>query len=169
MAILFQLLQEVGFAPPLFATFNNGLVYQYIPGEVLTVETVCSPAVYPLIARKMAKLHKLCLHSSQSKPALWSKCEKFINLISEHYSPIEKQNRWATVTILRLLKLDKVQLRNNVEVKWTPQVPPSTRIEVLKWGEYTVFTCLWIVWHQVSDFYASFGGYIIVLVIFLSL
>lgn len=90
---LFQLLQEAGFAPPLFATFDNGLVYQYIPGEVLTVETVCSSAVYPLIARKMAKLHKLRLHSSQSKPALWSKCENFINLISEQYSPIEKQKR----------------------------------------------------------------------------
>lgn len=89
----FQFLQGEGFTPPLFATFNNGLAYQYIPGEVLTVDTVRSMAVYPLVACKMAQLHKLRSHPANHKPALWAKLEKFVSLIPEEYSPVEKHQR----------------------------------------------------------------------------
>ncbi|XP_046665616.1 ethanolamine kinase 1 [Homalodisca vitripennis] len=92
-----KVLQGVGFAPPLFATFNNGLAYQYIPGEVLTVETVCAPSIYPLIARKMAQLHKVKFHDSQPQPTLWAKIRKFISLVPNEYAPSEKQQRYVSL------------------------------------------------------------------------
>lgn len=89
-----QLLQGVGFAPPLYATFNNGLAYQYLPGEVLTVDMVRDVQVYPLIARKLAQLHRLTLRGSkQQQPAVWAKVHQFIDNIPAHYSPPEKHER----------------------------------------------------------------------------
>lgn len=93
---LFQLLQGVGFAPPLFATFNNGLAYQYIPGEVLTVETVRSPEIYPHVARRLAQLHRLRLHDYQHEPMLWPALDKFIKLIPQQYSDPDKQKRYES-------------------------------------------------------------------------
>lgn len=91
---MFQYLQNVGFTPPLFATFNNGLVYQYIPGEVLTVETVRDVAAYPLVARKMAQLHKVRANDTCCKPMLWPKLEQFISLVPEQYAYADKQIRY---------------------------------------------------------------------------
>ncbi|XP_054262973.1 ethanolamine kinase 1 [Macrosteles quadrilineatus] len=92
-----KLLQGVGFAPPLFATFNNGLAYQYIPGEVLTVETVRSPEIYPHVARRLAQLHRLRLHDCQHEPMLWPALDKFIKLIPQQYSDPDKQKRFASL------------------------------------------------------------------------
>lgn len=94
--IVLQLLQKAGYAPELYATFNNGLAYKFIPGEILTVDTVRSLSVYPLVARMVAKLHRLdCGESVERMPALWDKIAQFIRLLPDQYSPSEKHDRFV--------------------------------------------------------------------------
>lgn len=94
--ILLQLLHKAGYAPELYATFNNGLAYKFIPGEILTVDTVRSPSVYPLVARMVAKLHRLdCGESVERMPALWDKIAQFISLLPDQYSLPEKHDRFV--------------------------------------------------------------------------
>lgn len=41
----------------LFASFQNGLAYQFLPGTMLTMESVIDPVVFPLVAKACAKMH----------------------------------------------------------------------------------------------------------------
>ena len=43
----------------LYATFRNGIAYQYLSGSVLTYETVSNALVFPAIAKACAKLHSI--------------------------------------------------------------------------------------------------------------
>ena len=43
----------------LYASFQNGLAYQFLPGSTLTMETVIDPLVFPLVARACAKMHSI--------------------------------------------------------------------------------------------------------------
>ena len=44
-------------APPLFASFENGLCYAFAPGSPLDVESVREPRVARLVARHLARVH----------------------------------------------------------------------------------------------------------------
>ncbi|XP_025195599.1 ethanolamine kinase 1 [Melanaphis sacchari] len=87
----FKLLYRAGLAPDLYATFDNGMVYKYIKGETLTTSTVRDPSVYRLVAKTMARFHRLstnCISAEDGtiKSQLWSKMEQFINLIPKRFS-----------------------------------------------------------------------------------
>lgn len=87
----FKFLYRAGVAPDLYATFDNGMVYKYIRGETLTTTTVRDPIIYRLVARTMAKFHRLGASGKRTddgttKSELWSKMEQFANLIPESYS-----------------------------------------------------------------------------------
>lgn len=91
---LLQLLQDVGYAPQLYATFQNGLVYEFVPGEVLTVDTVRSPDVFPMVARMMARIHHIdCGSNVPRSPALWDKVNNFLGLIPAKYDYHDLQER----------------------------------------------------------------------------
>lgn len=91
MAMLFK----AGLAPELYATFNNGLVYEYVPGVTLNSTTVHDPKIWPLVAKNMAKMHKLPLSPAEAKaePMLKTKYIKFLDLIPEVFSDPAKQKR----------------------------------------------------------------------------
>lgn len=83
-----------GYAPKLFATFENGMVYGYVHGEVLNIHTCRDVSVYPLVASMLAKMHKLHYEENfQKVPIVWNKCERFIELIPDTYSDPDKQQR----------------------------------------------------------------------------
>ena len=44
-------------APPLFARFNNGLLYKFTSGDVCTPQDIRTPAVYRSIAEKLGSWH----------------------------------------------------------------------------------------------------------------
>ncbi|XP_022198571.1 ethanolamine kinase 1 [Nilaparvata lugens] len=91
----FILLQDFGYAPQLYATFHNGLVYEFVPGEVLTVGSVRSPAVYPLVARVMAGMHHVdCGPHVARQPALWDKVNNFLALIPDRFHSSHMQKRF---------------------------------------------------------------------------
>jgi len=67
------------------------MVYKYIRGETLTTTTVRDPIIYRLVARTMARFHRLGVSGKRAddrttKSELWSKMEQFANLIPERYS-----------------------------------------------------------------------------------
>lgn len=82
-----KLLQSYGFAPNLFATFKNGLAYEYVPGVTLTSDTIVKPKVWRLIARRMAEMHKIdCGFEYVKEPSLCSKMNQFFDLIPEKFT-----------------------------------------------------------------------------------
>lgn len=91
-----KLLHRYGFAPRLYATFCNGLAYEYVPGRTLNVDTVKDPNVWPLVARQMAKMHKITLGESEVgnvEPMLYGKMQQFFKLVPKKFSDPEKQKR----------------------------------------------------------------------------
>lgn len=52
-------LNSLELAPPIHARFGNGLVYGYIEGRSLNFNELSNDILYPLIAAKLACLHKL--------------------------------------------------------------------------------------------------------------
>lgn len=53
-------LNSLDLAPPIHARFGNGLVYGFIEGRSLNYDELSSNNLYPLIASKLACLHKSC-------------------------------------------------------------------------------------------------------------
>lgn len=91
MAMLFK----AGLAPQLYATFQNGLVYDFVPGVTLNFKSVNEPKIWRLVAANMARMHKLPLtpEEAKSEPMLKTKYIKFLDLIPETFSDPAKQQR----------------------------------------------------------------------------
>lgn len=89
------LLNNVRLAPRLYATFENGLAYEFVPGCTLSCETVIVPKLYHLIAEKMANLHKVNSNNgyNQQTPVLWNKIQSFLNLVPDVFSDPVKQKK----------------------------------------------------------------------------
>ena len=54
-----KLMHEAGLAPPLFASFKNGLCYGFTPGKPIDYDRVRDPFICKFIADKMARMHSL--------------------------------------------------------------------------------------------------------------
>jgi ethanolamine kinase len=90
------LLSNIGLAPNLYATFSNGLAYQFVPGCTLTDGTVKHPDICKLVAVRMAKLHKVQVPGeSNPQPFIWTKLRSFFNLVPDNFSDISKDNRYV--------------------------------------------------------------------------
>ncbi|EDX01894.2 ethanolamine kinase [Drosophila yakuba] len=94
----FLLLHTYGLAPSLYATFKNGLVYEYVPGTTLNTDSVLCPEIWPLVARRMAEMHrKVRKHGESSAtkpmPMIWKKTQSFLDLVPERFSDAEKHKR----------------------------------------------------------------------------
>lgn len=80
----FKLLNAAGLAPRLYGTFETGLVYEYVEGDILTVDTCHVENVYTLVAQTMADMH--CVHGSgdmDRQPNLWCKMKQFLDLVPD--------------------------------------------------------------------------------------
>ncbi|XP_036232235.2 ethanolamine kinase [Bactrocera oleae] len=98
-----QLLHTYGFAPTLFATFKNGLVYDFVPGVTLKPTSVLEPSVWRLVATRMAEMHRrvqvqetpadAACGAAGVVPMLWHKTQSFFNLVPERFSDPEKHKR----------------------------------------------------------------------------
>lgn len=88
-------LHKHGLAPQLYATFQNGLVYEFVPGVTLNTESVCEPTIWRLVATNMARMHKLPLSAKEStkEPMLKTKTIKFLDLIPDEFCDPAKHQR----------------------------------------------------------------------------
>ncbi|XP_063823448.1 ethanolamine kinase [Ostrinia nubilalis] len=100
-------LNKLGLAPQVYGMFENGLAYQYYPGETLTVESVLNPKIWPLVATQMAKMHKVKLAEEiKEEPMVWDKIEQFLMLLPEPFTDPKKHKRFVnsfgSITRLRI-------------------------------------------------------------------
>lgn len=84
-------LNVLGLAPQVYGIFENGLAYQYYPGVTLNVHTVLNINIWPLVARQMAKMHKVKLAEDVSMN----------NIIKPH----KLLTKWLTATANRVQKV----------------------------------------------------------------
>ncbi|KAG5680417.1 hypothetical protein PVAND_009925 [Polypedilum vanderplanki] len=94
-----KLLHKNGLAPELYATFLNGICYEYVPGITLNSKSVYEPKIWRLVATHMAHMHKLPLNSEQAKkePMLKTKTLQFLNLIPKKFSDAKMNERVANI------------------------------------------------------------------------
>ena len=87
-------MHKAGHTYCIYATFKNGLAYEFIEGDTLTAESVIIPEVYELVSTRMAEMHLLKIDSNDlnKKSVIWDKTEKFLELIPKHFEdPIKQQ------------------------------------------------------------------------------
>lgn len=88
-------LHHHGLAPKLYATFQNGLVYEFVAGVTLNTTSVCEPKIWRLVAQNMARMHKLPLSpdDAEKEPMLKTKTTRFLELIPDTFTDPEKHQR----------------------------------------------------------------------------
>jgi len=90
-----QTLQARGFAPKLYASFSNGLAYQYLPGDILTVSSCREDNIFRLVAQHMASFHRQFgsndTENQNAKTFLWDKMECFLSLAPKKFCDPVKQ------------------------------------------------------------------------------
>lgn len=87
-----RLLHRYGYAPALYATFRNGLAYEFVPGVTLTPDTVRDGRTWPLVARRMAQMHKV-EDGVGGEPMLRGKMDQFLKLLPAVFSDAAKHAR----------------------------------------------------------------------------
>jgi len=97
-----DLLSKSGLGSKLHGVFNNGIVYQYLPGKSITRDMVTSPSIYPLVARKMANMHLIQMEKKEN--ILWSRMGNYINICPEEFQDMGKN------TIIKENFLNKQEL-----------------------------------------------------------
>ncbi|XP_074038446.1 ethanolamine kinase 1 isoform X2 [Leptinotarsa decemlineata] len=118
------LLNRAGLAPDLFATFDNGLAYRFIPGNTLNCDTIIRPNIYYLVAKRMANLHNVLREEKvQPEPLIWNKLQQFLDLVPDVFCDEKKQKRYQTsVTHKSKIIQEAMELRSILEKLNTPIV-----------------------------------------------
>ncbi|XP_001848031.2 ethanolamine kinase [Culex quinquefasciatus] len=91
-----RLLHRYGYAPALYATFRNGLAYEFVPGVTLTPDTVRDGRTWPLVARRMAQMHKV-EDGVGGEPMLRGKMDQFLKLLPAVFSDAAKHARISAI------------------------------------------------------------------------
>ena len=91
-----QVAHAAGSFPPIYAAFNNGLVYKFAPGRVMTYHELTDPAIIPLITRQLYRLHhaqvdSLTLFDRKGKAACYGKAVKKFSDLQKSMSSIPKR------------------------------------------------------------------------------
>ena len=92
-----EFLHSKGFAPKLYATFENGYCCGFIPGRTLETDEMSDKYFSELIARKLARVHSIELPSDfkTGEPCAFSMAEKFLSVLPEKFEDSVKQTRYA--------------------------------------------------------------------------
>lgn len=85
-----DLLSKSGLGSKLYGVFNNGICYQYLPGQPITREMVTSLSIYPLVARKMANMHLIKMEKKEN--ILWDRMGIYINLCPGEFQDKRRNN-----------------------------------------------------------------------------
>ncbi|ETN67618.1 choline/ethanolamine kinase [Anopheles darlingi] len=103
------LLHKYGLAPALYATFENGMAYAYEAGVTLTPDTCKDDDIWPLVACRMAQMHKKVPTGKVQfeRPVLQGKVYQFLELVPERFTdPIINDRVWQTFPCPSDLRLE---------------------------------------------------------------
>jgi len=70
-----------GLAPPLYARFQNGFIYGFVPGDVFSVQDMRDPKNSLLVAHTMTRWHRLPLQPNQT-PMLFPTIRRWLLSVS---------------------------------------------------------------------------------------
>ncbi|XP_070569896.1 ethanolamine kinase 1-like isoform X3 [Ptychodera flava] len=92
----FQVLFKAKCGPELYCCFNNGICYQYIPGETIDSDMVKSEKIYPLVAHKMAQMHTIKPEDGSKIPnaGLFPKMTRWYQNIPKEFEDEETNRRF---------------------------------------------------------------------------
>ena len=85
--------RKLGAGSQLYATFNNGICYEFLHGDLLSQATCHLTDVYRSVARGMAHLHSVPIDTCQ--PVMWDRLRQFIRVCSPGCRP-RLQDEWWT-------------------------------------------------------------------------
>ena len=71
-----------GCGPTIYATWKNGVAYSFIPGDVITTETVTDPQINQLIIEMFVKMHKM--PKAREGACLWDRLRQFLRASPEN-------------------------------------------------------------------------------------
>ena len=115
-----ELLSKAGLGSHLLGVFSNGICYQYVPGHQITREIVSSKEVFPLIARKMAKMHLIQI---KKKNILWNRMQNYIENSPDKFQDPQQDYLFKTKFVGKhLLKNEFSLLKSMLENCSSPLV-----------------------------------------------
>ncbi|XP_023661290.1 ethanolamine kinase 1-like [Paramormyrops kingsleyae] len=83
----FRVLHQHDCAPELYCSFQNGICYEFVQGEVMDDNLLRQPVIYRLIAKEMARIHSIKpRNGSSSRPVLWEKLSELLCLVKAAHS-----------------------------------------------------------------------------------
>ncbi|BES90790.1 DNA ligase [Nesidiocoris tenuis] len=92
----FKILHREGYAPRFYATFNNGIAYEFVPGVILDETTCKDKSVFPLVAAMLARFHAIPVDEEEkNNPVLWTRLRKYFSLIPQQYTSEIKRKRFS--------------------------------------------------------------------------
>ncbi|XP_077994301.1 ethanolamine kinase 1-like [Glandiceps talaboti] len=92
----FQVLFKAKCGAELYCIFNNGLCYQFMPGNILDSDSVRADFIFPLIAHKMAKMHLIKSIDGKPipEPSLFPTLRGWLEKIPKKLDDAEKNARF---------------------------------------------------------------------------
>ena len=105
-----KLLYENGCGAKLYASFKNGLAYEFVPGTTVTQEMVISPKIFPLVAQAMKRMHEIEIKDGANDACLWRVLRKF-----HRNSPDGFPENPEKDAIYKRRVFSKVQILNEIE------------------------------------------------------
>ena len=90
-----KLMSEKGLGGKLYATFENGLAYEFVAGETLSVETCRKPEIYRSVAATVARMHRTASEGCETaEPCLWTKLNQFNELSPDEFDDPDMNRRY---------------------------------------------------------------------------
>ena len=113
-----KILHKNGCGAQLYATFKNGIAYQYQSGSTLTVESICSPNIFPSLAAAFAKMHSIKeslddkeIGAIDKTACLWDLLRKFQSLVPEGFPDNPEKDAYYNDVV----PYNKVELTNEID------------------------------------------------------
>lgn len=84
----FERLSKNGLAAPVYAKFENGLVYGYLPGECVSIKSVREPCIVEKISISLSLIHKIPLTKEEQnqQPLIEIKLKNWIETLPDKIS-----------------------------------------------------------------------------------
>lgn len=109
---LMRLFAHLHLGPRVYATFSNGIAYEYVAGQALNYALAVDKNVYPIIAQKIGQMHRAMssyaasdvLHPSQASTHVFHTLRNWLMMVpmrladpANHYRMVSEMPTKATL------------------------------------------------------------------------
>ncbi|KAJ1994731.1 hypothetical protein H4R33_000154 [Dimargaris cristalligena] len=115
------ILSQLGLCPPLYGKFNNGIVYGYVPGDIVKVPQMSDPHISELVAKRIAGWHKVEIPGPKTS-TLFVTLRKWLEQVEAVYSEKEPSHRFHQLFSLDKLRSELDHLQDKLECLNAPVV-----------------------------------------------